>query len=856
MTLSQQTLSAFATGTVVSLGSVPDPVFAGGMMGDGVAVDPTEGRLCAPCAGRVVQLHASRHACILETDDGMRVLLHVGIDTVLLKGAGFSTRVAQGDLVYAGQPLIEFDIAELARQGKPSITILTVENGDAFAITWRTDRSTVAVGAPLLAVSTKADAEAGEAGQASDASSLTAADAETAKGWAIVRHPGGLHARPCAALAASVKPFAAVVEIEARSRRANARSVTAVMGLAVDEGEEVQVVAVGEGAGDALEAAVVALETPLPAEMPMPASIVAPVAASVALNGHQLAGVAAAPGLAIGATARFGHAVAAIREQGEGEILERRALAAALQAVAGEIEAAVAEAARRGLAEQAGIFAAHRTLVEDPELFAYAAGLIAAGKSAAFAWRAAVEAQCSTLQATGNALLAGRAADLRDVERQVLRKLAGEEAEALSLPPDSIVIADDLAPSDFPALLRARVAGIATEQGGPTSHVAILARAHGIPALVALGPRLAEIADETMVVLDADRGVLDVAPSMQDLTAAEAEVARRRSLAAEARARACDPATTRDGTRVEIAANVASAADATEAAALGAEAIGLLRTELLFAERQSAPTEAEQCACYQEIVDAMRACQPGNVIIRTLDVGADKTLPYLPLADEENPALGLRGIRLSLSREAVFIEQLRAILGVQPRAAVKILLPMVADVGEVRAVRALIDRLAAESGGEQKIEVGVMIETPAAAVLADQLACEADFFSVGTNDLTQYALCMDRGNAALAARIDGLHPAVLRLVALAAQGAERHGRWLGVCGALASDPLAVPLLLGLGASELSLSPAVIPEIKAVVRRLSLADCRDAARQAVDLPSAAAVREYVKKNWPWLDGAAG
>lgn len=851
MTDPQPILAAFASGTVVPIEAVPDAVFAGRLMGDGVAIDPAEGVLHAPCAGRVVQLHASRHACTLETPQGARVLLHIGLDTVLLKGEGFVARVAQGDTVQVGQTLIEFDLAVLARHGKPALTILVIENSEAHPIASRAPRQAIAAGDVLLTLA----AVANDATPAAAATGTPAEGAdETANGWAVVRHAGGLHARPSALLASAVKKFAgAVVELQVRGKRANARSATAVMGLAIGENDEVQLSARGPNAGDALEAAITALET-VSAAAHHPAPAAAPDAAAPArtLLPHQLGGVVASPGLAVGTVARFEHTIGEIREQGEGEILERRALEAALHAVVGDIEAAVSEAQRRGLADQAEIFSAHHVLAEDPEMFAYANGLIAAGKSAAFAWRAAAEAQCAALIGTGNPLLAGRAGDLRDIERQVLRKLAGSDAQAPELPPGAVLLADDLVPSDFAALERAQVAGIVTGQGGPTSHVAILARAQGIPALVALGPQLAGVASGSTVVVDADNGVLDTAPTPEGLAAAHAEIARRATARAEALTQAHVSATTTDGVRIEVAANIATAADAREAVKLGAEAAGLLRTELLFLERDAAPTEAEQHADYQAVIDALEG---RSAIIRTLDVGADKSLSYIPMPAEENPALGLRGIRLCLAREALLVEQLRAILAVRPLSAVKIMLPMVSELGEITATRAVLDRLAGEMGITERVELGVMIETPSAAVLADQLAQEADFFSVGTNDLTQYALCMDRVNPALAARLDGLHPAVLRLMAQAAQGAARHGKWLGVCGAMASDPLAVPLLIGLGVTELSASPAVIPEIKAVVRRVSLAECQAAAQAALQLSSAEAVRAHVRQTWPWLAATA-
>lgn len=841
MSVAQLKLSAFTSGTVVPIEAVPDPVFAGRMLGDGLAIDPTEGVLYAPCDAQVMQLHASRHACVLEAANGARMLLHIGIDTVLLKGEGFVARVAQGDTVRAGQGLIEFDMAVLKRHGKPAITMLVVENGDEHRILWRSESPRVTTGDELMTLVA--------AGAVGSLVSETPANEETANGWAVVHHAGGMHARPCALLANAVKKFAAAVEIRVRGKCANVRSATAVMGLAIAEGEEVEIRASGANAGDALEAAITALETASAAEHVAPVASV--VASTQTLLPNQLAGVVASPGLVMGVTVRYDHAIGAIQEQGEGEVHERRSLAAALHSVVADIESAVSEADRRGFTEQAEIFSAHRVLAEDPEMFAYANGLIAAGKSAAFAWRAAAEAQCETLIATANPLLAGRAVDLRDIERQVLRKLAGDAAVVPDLPPNAVVLADDLVPSDFPILVRARAAAIITAKGGATSHIAILARAQGIPTLVAVGLQLADVAEGVTVIVDADTGILDTAPTPERIAAAQTSIERQTAVRAQVLAQAHEDATTTDGIRIEVAANIATAADAIEAVKLGAESVGLLRTELLFLDRETAPTETEQRACYQAVIDGLDG---RSAIIRTLDVGADKSLPYIPMPEEENPALGLRGIRLCLAREALLTEQLRALLAVRPLVAVKIMLPMVTDVGEITATRTVLDRLAAEMGITERVELGVMIETPAAAVLADQLAQEADFFSVGTNDLTQYTLCMDRTNPALAARVDGLHPAVLRLLAQAVQGAARHGKWLGVCGAMASDPIAVPLLIGLGATELSVSPAVIPEIKAVVRRVSLSECQSVALAALQLTSAEAIRAHVKQTWPWLDSS--
>jgi phosphoenolpyruvate-protein phosphotransferase len=842
MTSEALQLYAFVGGTVVPLETVPDPVFAGGLMGEGVAIEPCDSVLRAPCAGMVAHMHASRHACVIETEGGARVLLHIGLDTVLMLGEGFVACVRAGDTVVTGQPLIEFDPDAIRRHGKATLTVLAVENSSEHGITWRSPERQVAAGDALLRLAM---------GSGAMDAVTSPSDQEIADGWATVRHAGGLHARPSALVATALKPYAACVDIMSRGRKCNARSATAMMGLAISEGEEVLIHAQGSDAGAAMEAVIAALETVTAAKHApqIPAAEHPEGLTQTPTNvPGQLAGVVASPGLALGPAAHLVHEPGNFPETGEGVAPERRALLAAVNAVIADIEAAVAESRRRGLEDQADIFAAHHVLADDPELLAQAQAAIDAGKSAAFAWRATLQSQIEVLQASGSALLIERASDLRDIQRQVLRKLTGEGALGSTLPSGAVVLAEDLAPSDFPVLERARVAAIAIAGGGPTSHVAILARAQGIPMLVALGPQLSNLVDAQLLVVDADHGVLELCPDTDRVQVVTHEIERRAAQRREALTLSLEPARTLDGQHIEVAANVANAADAAQAVALGAEAVGLLRTELLFLERTSAPSVSEQSADVQAVLDAM---QGRTVIVRTLDVGADKSLSYIPMPAEENPALGLRGVRLSLAREPLMSDQFRAILAVQPLSSVRIMLPMVVDVQEVRQARSLLDNVAAQAGIDSHVSLGVMIETPAAALLADQLAEVADFFSIGTNDLTQYTLCMDRGNPALAARLDGLHPAVLRLIAQAAAGAARHGRWTGVCGTLASDLQAVPLLIGLGVSELSASPAVLPEVKAVVRRLDAEECRKVAEQALQLDSPAAIRALVRTSWSWL-----
>jgi len=334
---------------------------------------------------------------------------------------------------------------------------------------------------------------------------------------------------------------------------------------------------------------------------------------------------------------------------------------------------------------------------------------------------------------------------------------------------------------------------------------------------------------------------LRVAPDAAEIEATQMRLAERQARLAKSRAEAAEPGRLADGTRIEVFANLGSEADARAAVAAGAEGCGLLRTEFLFLDRAAPPDEDEQAAAYQAIADALEG-RP--LVIRTLDVGGDKPAPYLDLPAEENPALGLRGVRIGLQQPELLAQQVRAILRVRPEGQVRILIPMVASVWELRVVRALVDAAGDATGSDAPVQVGVMVETPAAAVTADLLAAEADFLSVGTNDLTQYGLAMDRGNPAVAAGVDALHPAVLRLIAQTCAGARKHDRQVAVCGGLAADPLGAPVLVGLGVTELSAPPGAVPELKARLRTLTLAACRALAERALDCEGPAEVRALV------------
>ncbi len=852
-------LVAPLTGPVVPLAAVPDPVFSEGLFGDGIGIDPLAGKLLSPCDGTVMHLARTGHAVTLETAEGAQVLVHIGIDTVELGGKGFSPKVEQGAQVRRGDLLIEFDLDVVACAAPSLVSVIAVANSDAFEVIQRAGAGNVEAGQTPLLVLRARDGAANTVGAAGSANLVM----DEVRRSVTLTHAGGLHARPAARAREAVRGIEARVEVRFGERKAAIESVVGLLGLGAGEGATIELVGMGREAQKAVDAVASELlraapgeTSEAPARQLSPAPAAAPMIAPAATNAvpGTLTGVCAAPGVAVGKLVRWDDAELAPAELASGSsAAESRLLDKSVAAVDAELDASVRAASQRGAIGEAGIFQMHRVLLEDPTLIDAARDLISLGKSAGFAWRESIRAQIAVLGKVDDPLLAERAADLRDLEKRVLRSLAltsgaaGTPANtARELPDEAVLAADEFTPSDLATLDRKRVTALVMARGGATSHAAIIARQAGIPAIVALGDTLHKIAEGTEVVVDAGAGRLSYAPNAQDIERARAEKQRLAGVREANRLTSQAAAATRDGHAIEVAANIATLDDARTAVDNGADAVGLLRTELMFIHRQAAPTVEEHRQSYQAIAEALAG---RTAIIRTLDVGADKEVDYLTLPPEPNPALGLRGIRLAQVRPDLLDDQLRGLLAVEPLNAIRILLPMVTDVGELIRLRERIDLFAKEAGRSGRVEVGVMIEVPSAALLADQLARHADFLSVGTNDLTQYTLAMDRCQPDLAAQADGLHPAVLRLIAVAVEGASKHGKWVGVCGALAGDPLAVPLLVGLGITELSVDPVSVPSIKARVRNLDYNQCRERVFDILALESAQAVRAASRAHWP-------
>lgn len=818
------TLVAPMAGWVLPLRDVPDAAFSQGMVGDGVGLEPLEAVLRAPCAGTVVAVHRARHAVTLRAHSGADILCHVGIETVALDGDGFVAHVQEGDQVLAGTALLGFDLDRLADRAPSLATPVLLLDDPRFRVARRSTDVRVVAGDFLMEVERIADADG-----------TAEADAAAATIEQRLRLPPGpgIHARPAAAIAACARRFTASVTVETPAKSVSATGVVALMTLGLAGGDLLTLKASGPDA----EAALTALATLIEHDLESDAM---PIEASSMVAPRPDRGVTAVPGIAVGPLVRLDGTRREPPATGAGITAETETLHRAVS----QVRETLRRRAESGDGPQRAIAAAHLAVFDDAPLHAAAAQAIAAGASAGAAWRAALAPDLATLRSLADPRLAGRAADLLDLERQVIAATLGDDGGTTTIiGPGSILAGEDLLPSELMAIDPAALAGIALAGGGPTSHVAIIAAARGIPMVVALGSTALTIEAGTRVVLDADAGSLAVADTVAERAALARATAdrERREAAREEAAALCHMA---DGERIEVFANLGLIEDAEAAMAAGAEGCGLLRTELLFLDRDQPPGEEEQRQLYQAIADRLGG-RP--LIIRTLDIGGDKPVPYLPIPAEENPALGLRGIRVGLKHPDLLDEQLRAILRLSPAEQARILVPMVASLDELVAVRRHAEAAARAVGHVGPLSIGVMIETPAAAIAADLLAPAADFFAIGTNDLAQYTLARDRGNPAVAADVDALHPAVLRLIEAACRAAAAHGRPVGVCGGLASDIQAAAVLIGLGVGELSAVPAVIPELKAQLRRLTRARCAALAAEAVRQPSAGAVRRLLAKE---------
>lgn len=656
-----------------------------------------------------------------------------------------------------------------------------------------------------------------------------------------IQGKAGLHARPATAFVNLAKSFTSEIRVRHGDRVANGKSLMALLKLGVEQGSTIRLMAQGGDADRALQALKQAVEAGLEEEEAAPEPMLEPLPA-LDLEAEAIVGVPASPGLAIAPVFRFQRSRLVFSETTSDAAAEVSRLRQSIATAQAELAELYETVYQRSGAAKAAIFQAHREFLDDAEIvddaIARIEGNTGSSRSAAWAWQQTIEDRGNALAALKDPTLAGRAADVRDVGQRVLKQLA-DRVEAGSDLPDHpvILLAEDLSPSDTASFDPARIQGFCTAVGGPTSHSAIIARSLDIPAVVGAGSAILTLDNGVAAILDGDHGKLYLAPSEADRGKAEQALLDRQAQRDVAQQSRFEPAITKDGHRIEVVANIGAPEEAAQAVNAGGEGVGLLRTEFLFLGRSAPPSEDEQTAALQQMTQALNGLP---LIVRTLDIGGDKEVPYLNLPKEENPFLGVRGIRLCLQQTELFETQLRAIFRAAATGYVRIMFPMIATLEDLRSAKAIVESVRSVVDG-YPVEIGMMVEVPSVVLMAAEFAQEVDFFSIGTNDLTQYLLAMDRGHPTLAKQADGLHPAVLRAIAQTVNAAEAADKWVGVCGGIAADPIGAAILAGLGVAELSVSIPSIPAVKAKLRSLALPQMQRLAQRALQCKTAEEVR---------------
>ncbi|MCC5606732.1 phosphoenolpyruvate--protein phosphotransferase [Nostoc sp. CHAB 5834] len=771
------------------------------------------------------------------SDDGVLVLMDLGSALLSAEMAIEFLPEAQQQKVYLCEaPLVEGAIAAVvaAAAGRDIHQVMAEARG------------------ALLAKATQLGVVSSSLSLVSQNTPTTNIESPTREIRLIVSNRLGLHARPAAQFVGTAARFQSQILVRNLTRNTElvrGDSINQVTTLGVRQGHELLITATGSDADEALTALQglfannfgednVALNSP-----PALHHEVTP-----AIHG-ELLGIAASAGVAIAPVVHYQPTHISITEYHvDNPDAEWQRVQAAIHTARQEIQAVFSQASLQIGDAEAAIFDAQLLFLEDPVLLEAAKEHIFEHQiNAEAAWQAVVDEVATSYRTLEDSYLQERVDDVVDVGQRVLRLLAGNAPANLHLEEPAILVATDLTPSDTARLDPRKVLGICTTSGSATSHSAIIARTLGIPAVLGVDAQVLHLADGTLMALDGESGKAWVEPESHILDLLAAKQEAWQTAQQEARATAHQPAITRDGRQVSVFANIGSINDVQVAVASGAEGVGLLRTEFLYLDRTSAPTEEEQLEVYQAIAQVL---DNRPLIIRTLDVGGDKPLPYLRVGfPEANPFLGWRGIRFCLDHLDLFKTQLRAILRASVGHQIKIMLPMIASVTEVRAAKVILGEVQAELNQagisfDAAMKVGIMVEVPAAVAIADQLAAEVDFFSIGTNDLSQYVMASDRTNPRVANLVDALHPAVLRMVQQTIQAAHAAGISVGLCGELAADTLATPILLGLGLDELSVNPQSIPGVKQAIARLTIVESEAIVASALQQDSAVHVRELM------------
>lgn len=829
-------------GIFLGIENLPDPTFAEGLLGPGFAINPFHGEVIAPFDGTIIQIHPSHHALTLQHKNGLEFLLHLGIDTVKLKGAGFSLHCQEKQVVKKGDRLITWDLDYCGLHAKSLLSaFIFLKNSSLVEIDKELKFQIVRRGQTLGQMTSEGKilghTLSPNHGSASNERGIPLTSGLRSQEFTFDL-PQGMHARPAAKILQFAKNLNGEYYLAKGDLQAPLTSVTLLLSLNIQASDKVSIWSPQKNSSE-FERVFHFLKNlrednlPLERQKEPAAEKISETAKNV------LTALSASSGMARGLLANLKHVRYDIPEHKESAELELNHWTSCLVSARKELNHLV----QISEPKSSEIFSAHLALLDDSHLLQQVKLQIQNGNSAARAWKNVFESSAQELSISKNHFLAERAADLRDLGDRLLRLLLKLESHPELQLSGKILYSEEITPSQVILFSQSQVAGLISSKGGTSGHAAILARSLQIPFLVNLHLDETLLAQaNTEVLLNAYEGSLTIQPNAKQILSFEEFKSQKEKQQQSYRASKELPAVTRDGQRIEIAANLGSIQDSLRLKDSGADGIGLLRTEFIFLEQESPPSVEIQKNIFQNLADSL---PNKNFVVRTLDIGGDKSLPYLNLAREENPFLGIRGIRLSLKFPELFENQLRALARTKHSGKLSIMFPMVTELSEFLTAKDKALEIFRAEGNQQDVDFGIMIEVPSSALLAESFAPHVDFFSIGTNDLSQYTLAMDRGHHELASTLDSAHPSVLKLIAMTAVAGQKYKKWVGVCGNFASDPLAIPLLLGLGVDELSVSLSSVAEVKALIRNVHLSDCQKLSQLCLAQSNAREVRALMQ-----------
>jgi phosphoenolpyruvate-protein phosphotransferase len=811
-------------GVLYDIATIPDEVFATKSLGDGVAIDPLTNKIYAPITGKIKSIYRTKHAIIIASND-IDVLVHIGLDTVSLNGIGFNIFVSIGDYVKVGDIIGEFDLDHVATYSKSLITpVITLDlDPNKFKIKTNITEYTD-FNSPIFEVIATSELYLSQ-----DRSSQNLFISDEI----FVLNPQGIHARPAAQIANQVKALKSQVYLEKNGVQVDARSIVQILGLAINQNDKITIKSSNKDHIEIISKLIIGIKEEKLDCFPISNNYVAKV------EGYNYYGMVAVDGIAIGKLC-YKEKVEYIFDETSTNIeFEINILDDVYNKTKYSIQHEINNLSDNNMKS---ILKAHLAILEDPTIYNDIINLIQENKTVGYSINQTFEIQCNKLSQVASKLINERQSDLNDIKNRLLSLLILNQTVKKQYSDKTILIADDFTPSDIISLDK-NIVGLVSVKGGTTSHVSILAKNANVPLLVGVNPKILYLTNLNLAVLNAVDGYLNVAPESSELDLLLKKEQQLKQIKQDNLVKSQQQAITLDGVKINCLANIANLHDAKKLLENGADGVGLFRTEFIFMGKDNAPSFDEQFTIYKDIITQSNLDYP--FVIRTLDIGADKQLSYLDKIIEYNPILGLRGIRLCLHYKELFITQLKAIL-LQDFDNLKIMIPMISDILEFREVKQICQQLISEMELKTKIELGIMVEVPSVAIMSDIFAKEVDFFSIGTNDLTQYTLAIDRENSMLAKNSDHLHPAVLRNIKLIIDGAKLYQTPVSVCGEMASELMAIIVLIGLGLNSLSMNILSIADNKAFIRNLSYEKCKQIAENCLQLSNANEVRLYLQQ----------